>query len=470
MKKSARTCKKGFPCGKTCISKSNKCWANLSSDKQKVFETYGQFVNDKMSSIPSASSPPVSDGQKAINEIKEVVNKIDENAQQVMDKYPILGEENATEIEDKVFNDLESKGFSPDEYSQQVENNSLFISVDDPEDSTKVRDITVKSEDDGSTTMELSGSVKSTVEGEDVSIVDNSVPFADEKDVEQTSKLIDVAESNLPVGTEIKVPINVEGGSKDNAKKLLEDKGYTINPEENQASKTLKAQPEEIVEGKMGAGIRQRAEAGEGRFVALDNGNYLIDYDEYSLDKDEDGKVYLKNDKGERIPHVIMEMKGDIANIDEKEVFEKQFSPYRQTKTGLESEPGYVKDPEYGAMRDKAKANNAKLKEVKEQKWEVVDNPTSIETSSFTDTKNVKVVKGADGKEYKTDIRTGGRTNSSGTKLISVNITMEDDKGRDVSALPYLAKFEIPKREWDAMTPEEQQAFLFSRWSAIFGG
>ena len=38
-------CSKGFPCGKTCISRNNQCWANLSTTNNKVAETFSQFVN-----------------------------------------------------------------------------------------------------------------------------------------------------------------------------------------------------------------------------------------------------------------------------------------------------------------------------------------------------------------------------------------------------------------------------------------
>lgn len=39
-----RKCSQGFPCGKSCISKARKCWANLSDDKQKVSESFSQYV------------------------------------------------------------------------------------------------------------------------------------------------------------------------------------------------------------------------------------------------------------------------------------------------------------------------------------------------------------------------------------------------------------------------------------------
>ena len=45
MMNKAKKCNKGFPCGKSCISRLRLCWANLSSDKQKLFETFSQFVN-----------------------------------------------------------------------------------------------------------------------------------------------------------------------------------------------------------------------------------------------------------------------------------------------------------------------------------------------------------------------------------------------------------------------------------------
>lgn len=45
MNKKTPKCSKGFPCGKSCISRNNQCWANLSSTNNKVAETFSQFVN-----------------------------------------------------------------------------------------------------------------------------------------------------------------------------------------------------------------------------------------------------------------------------------------------------------------------------------------------------------------------------------------------------------------------------------------
>lgn len=38
-------CNRGFPCGRTCISRKRQCWANLSSSDEKMAETFSQFVN-----------------------------------------------------------------------------------------------------------------------------------------------------------------------------------------------------------------------------------------------------------------------------------------------------------------------------------------------------------------------------------------------------------------------------------------
>lgn len=38
-------CSKGFPCGKTCISRNNSCFANLSTQDSRIAETFSQFVN-----------------------------------------------------------------------------------------------------------------------------------------------------------------------------------------------------------------------------------------------------------------------------------------------------------------------------------------------------------------------------------------------------------------------------------------
>lgn len=41
-----RRCKIGFPCGKSCISRTRKCWNNLPKQGgSKQFETFSQFVN-----------------------------------------------------------------------------------------------------------------------------------------------------------------------------------------------------------------------------------------------------------------------------------------------------------------------------------------------------------------------------------------------------------------------------------------
>jgi hypothetical protein len=45
MSRKTPKCSKGFPCGKTCISRSRLCWANLSSSDSKMAETFSQFVN-----------------------------------------------------------------------------------------------------------------------------------------------------------------------------------------------------------------------------------------------------------------------------------------------------------------------------------------------------------------------------------------------------------------------------------------
>lgn len=38
-------CNRGFPCGRTCISRKRQCWANLSTSNSKIAETFSQFVN-----------------------------------------------------------------------------------------------------------------------------------------------------------------------------------------------------------------------------------------------------------------------------------------------------------------------------------------------------------------------------------------------------------------------------------------
>jgi len=38
-------CSRGFPCGKTCISRNRNCWANLSSKNQRIAESFSQFIN-----------------------------------------------------------------------------------------------------------------------------------------------------------------------------------------------------------------------------------------------------------------------------------------------------------------------------------------------------------------------------------------------------------------------------------------
>lgn len=38
-------CNRGFPCGRTCISRKRQCWANLSTSNSKMAETFSQFVN-----------------------------------------------------------------------------------------------------------------------------------------------------------------------------------------------------------------------------------------------------------------------------------------------------------------------------------------------------------------------------------------------------------------------------------------
>lgn len=45
MGRKAPKCSMGFPCGKTCISRTRNCWANLSTKDSRVAETFSQFVN-----------------------------------------------------------------------------------------------------------------------------------------------------------------------------------------------------------------------------------------------------------------------------------------------------------------------------------------------------------------------------------------------------------------------------------------
>lgn len=45
MTRKAPKCSKGFPCGKTCISRLNNCFANLSTKDNRMAETFSQFVN-----------------------------------------------------------------------------------------------------------------------------------------------------------------------------------------------------------------------------------------------------------------------------------------------------------------------------------------------------------------------------------------------------------------------------------------
>lgn len=44
-RKKTPKCKIGFPCGRTCISKRRKCFANLSASENRLAETFSQFVN-----------------------------------------------------------------------------------------------------------------------------------------------------------------------------------------------------------------------------------------------------------------------------------------------------------------------------------------------------------------------------------------------------------------------------------------
>jgi len=60
-------CNKGFPCGKTCISRKRLCWANLSSNNSRLAETFSQFVNRLVgigNSIASTVVLPIAEPHK----------------------------------------------------------------------------------------------------------------------------------------------------------------------------------------------------------------------------------------------------------------------------------------------------------------------------------------------------------------------------------------------------------------------
>ncbi len=73
--KKKKTCKKGFPCGKSCISKSRKCRSNLDGRGKKIVETYLSFLNRVelegfMSSNPLEKKPePISFGITKTNNV-----------------------------------------------------------------------------------------------------------------------------------------------------------------------------------------------------------------------------------------------------------------------------------------------------------------------------------------------------------------------------------------------------------------
>lgn len=113
MTKKAPKCFKGFPCGKTCISRTRNCWANLSTKDSRVAETFSQFVNrlvgignDNQSVIsnPGTSELPhgiIIPNEYQIKKLEDFFNKSNywkEKLEKVKKAYPDLSHNEAMGI------------------------------------------------------------------------------------------------------------------------------------------------------------------------------------------------------------------------------------------------------------------------------------------------------------------------------------------------------------------------------------
>ena len=85
--KERKECKKGFPCGKSCIARSRKCKSNLDPKGKKLVETFADYVariaiEDSVEEDPLLGITPVGDpemdglGESTLTPLEEVVDEL----------------------------------------------------------------------------------------------------------------------------------------------------------------------------------------------------------------------------------------------------------------------------------------------------------------------------------------------------------------------------------------------------------
>ena len=216
-----------------------------------------------------------------------------------------------------------------------------------------------------------------------------------------------------------------------------------------------------VKDGEMGVRLRAQLENNPDYVIALDNGKYLIGGDEYSLDKSDDGSIGLVDSKGNKIPEKLLKVDGNIANVNEKELFEAQFKPKKLTKTGLESDKDYRKLPEYGFMGDRNKKANEFLKGVKNETWKTKDAKNMFG-------KDYKIVENSKGETYRAELKEDSVSDRSGNKTKTFSFKINDKNGGTLVTGDTIAEFGIPLDEWNALSAKEQEEFINAKWAAIF--
>lgn len=119
MKRKAPKCKKGFPCGRTCISKIHNCYANLSTKDSKLVETYSQFINRLVGIGTSEreTPEPLLEKEKSTNPVilSSDVKKFEE------DLIKSIGDESYNKSKENLKRILESRSVSMNFPSEVLE-------------------------------------------------------------------------------------------------------------------------------------------------------------------------------------------------------------------------------------------------------------------------------------------------------------------------------------------------------------
>lgn len=113
----SKKCKKGFPCGKSCISKQKTCRRNLGLDGSKVVENYTQFI-DRITA-ETETKPP---GEPVKLYIPASLAKIEEPNEVWELNYEVFKDLNSDKAKD-ILSNLDTIIANPDDYPDLDPNN-----------------------------------------------------------------------------------------------------------------------------------------------------------------------------------------------------------------------------------------------------------------------------------------------------------------------------------------------------------